>query len=264
MSKTETARTGGFQMDYGVFGEGKKVLVILPGISVQSVTRNTAAVARMFRDFSEDYTVYLFDRRTDPPEDYPIAAMAEDTYAVLRSLGIEKADVYGTSQGGMMGLCLAIEHPELVEHLALGSSAGRIYPAFADVFERWITLAEGKKRRELAGDMAGLMFSDAILSRHWDYLAALGDKYTDGELRRFVILARGFRGFDVTGRLSGVKSKTLVFCSENDPVVTTEASRELAEKLMAELRVYPPTYRHAVYDEAPDIVPSILEFLKNS
>jgi len=262
--KTETARVNGMEMDCGVFGEGKKVFVILPGVSVQKVTRNIAAVERMFRCFEEDYTVYLFDRRSDPPEEYGIPAMAEDTYAAMRSLGIEKADIYGTSQGGMMGLCLAVEHPELVEHLVLGSSAGRIYPVFEKVFSGWLTLAEEKKRRELAGSMAFLMFSDAILSRHGDYLTSLGDTYTDEELRHFLTVARGFRGFDITPRLSEIKSKVYVFCSANDPVVTTEASLELAQKLQCDLRVYPPRYRHAVYDEAPDVVASILTYLRNN
>lgn len=262
MHNVHTARIDGFEMAYSVFGTGKKTFVILPGVYIQSVTQGTAAVERKFRCFEDDYTVYLFDRRTQPPEGYDIPAMAEDTVAVMRSLGIEKADIFGASQGGMMGLCMAVNHPELVEHLVLGSSAGRIYPAFESVYETWITLAQGRKRRELAGHMAERLYSDAILSRHRDYLAALGEEYTDEELRQFIVMAKGFRSFDVTAQLDRIQCPVYVFCSANDNVVTTEASLELAQKLRCDLRVYPPRYRHAVYDEADDVVPTMLDYLK--
>ena len=47
--------------------------------------------------------------------DRPITyeAMADDTAALLRHLGIEQADVFGYSMGGGVALQLAIRHPGL-------------------------------------------------------------------------------------------------------------------------------------------------------
>lgn len=49
-------------MDYIVFGEGEKKFVIIPGLSVHSIMSFADAVEEAYKDFSEDYTVYLFDR----------------------------------------------------------------------------------------------------------------------------------------------------------------------------------------------------------
>ena len=44
---------------------------------------------------------------------------------MLCTFGIQEADVYGVSQGGMMGLSLALAHPDLVRKLALCSTQAR-------------------------------------------------------------------------------------------------------------------------------------------
>ena len=45
----ETVTAEGFTMDYIRFGHGEKPLVILPGLSVQSVMGSAAAVAEAYR-----------------------------------------------------------------------------------------------------------------------------------------------------------------------------------------------------------------------
>ncbi len=55
--------TENFSMDYIRFGSGRKTLVILPGLSVQSVIPAAADIEKQYDLFKKDYTVYLFDRR---------------------------------------------------------------------------------------------------------------------------------------------------------------------------------------------------------
>ena len=63
----ETVKTEMFSMDYFRFGHGKETLVILPGLSVQSVMGFADAVAEAYQMFADDYTVYVFDRRKELP-----------------------------------------------------------------------------------------------------------------------------------------------------------------------------------------------------
>ena len=51
--------------------------------------------------------------------------MAEDTVALMHQLGIERADVVGYSDGGIIGLDLAIHHPERVNSLAVTGANAR-------------------------------------------------------------------------------------------------------------------------------------------
>jgi pimeloyl-ACP methyl ester carboxylesterase len=48
--------------------------------------------------------------------------MADDVAALLGQLGIEQADVFGFSMGGMTALRLAIRHPNVVRRLVVDSS----------------------------------------------------------------------------------------------------------------------------------------------
>ena len=115
----ETVKTDTFTMDYLCFGHGRDPLVILPGLSVQSVMGLGDLIAEAYQTLTEDYTVYLFDRRKDLPAVYPIREMARDTAEAIRSLGLSKVALFGASQGGMIAMALAAEHPELVSKLVL-------------------------------------------------------------------------------------------------------------------------------------------------
>lgn len=71
--------------------------------------------------------VVLFDNRGHgesarfyDPQDYRLAAMADDASALLDHLAIERADVMGYSMGARIAAVLAIRHPERVRSLVLG------------------------------------------------------------------------------------------------------------------------------------------------
>ena len=66
-------------MDYFRFGHGGDTLAILPGLSVQSVMGSADIVAESYRLLTDDFTIYVFDRRKELPASYPICAMAQDT-----------------------------------------------------------------------------------------------------------------------------------------------------------------------------------------
>ena len=108
---------GDTEMYYVSFGEGKKKLVVLPGLSdgLTTVKGKAWLLSLPYRKFFRDYTVYMFSRKNDMPEGYSMEDMAEDQVSAMRSLGIEQAYVMGVSQGGMIAQDLAIRHPEMVQ-----------------------------------------------------------------------------------------------------------------------------------------------------
>ena len=61
--KIETYVSDKLTMDYIKFGHGSNTLVILPGLSVQSVMLLADAVADAYDCMTNDFTIYLFDRR---------------------------------------------------------------------------------------------------------------------------------------------------------------------------------------------------------
>lgn len=260
----KTVETEGFSMEFFSFGHGPRTLVILPGLSVQSVMGAAAAVAEAYDLLTEEFTIYLFDRRKDLPESYSVQDMARDTAQALWALDLTDVCLFGTSQGGMIAMDIAREYPELAEMLVLGSTAARETELAAKTVGQWVELAE-------AGDAEGLYlaFGEAVYPRSVfeasrQLLIDAAKSVTAEELARFVVLARGMEGFDVTGGLSEIRCPVLVIGDRDDRVLGAEATEEIAEKLCGapKVQVYLyDGYGHAAYDTAPDYKERILAFL---
>jgi pimeloyl-ACP methyl ester carboxylesterase len=69
----------------------------------------------------------------DRPLSY--AQMAEDTAALLEALGIEQTDIFGYSDGGVVGLGLAIRHPNMVRKLAIAGANYNVDGLYPEIVE---------------------------------------------------------------------------------------------------------------------------------
>lgn len=85
-------------MDYIRFGNGKKVLIMLPGLGdgLQTVKGTVLPMALMYRQFAKDYTVYMFSRKEELPQGYTTREMARDRAAAMEQLNIPNASILGT------------------------------------------------------------------------------------------------------------------------------------------------------------------------
>ncbi len=264
--KIETVQADTFSMDYFRFGRGEKTLVILPGLSVQCVMGAADAIAEAYRPIEDRFTVYLFDRRTDIPSPYPIRDMARDTAEAFRALGLKDVCLFGASQGGMIALVLAIEYPELVGKMVLGSSSANVQEAQYRVIEEWIRLAKAGDREGLYLAFGREIYPPAVFEQYREALIAAAGTVTDRDLERFVILAEGTKGFDVVKELDRIRCPVLAIGVFEDSVLDSDATMEIAEKLdvRPDFRLYMYTgYGHAAFDTAPDYKERILRFFES-
>ena len=255
-----TISTTTVEMDYLKFGSGKKTFVILPGLSIHSVMGMADAVATAYQDFDKDYTVYLFDRAKNLHEGYSIRDIARDTASAMMALKLTNADIFGASQGAMATIYLALDYPQLVHSMVLGSTLAKPNKTFARVGKTWIELAEKREEKALLENFIDVVYSQKTLEKYRDAMIAANVGITQAEYERFLVLARACQGFDVYEELSTIKCPVLVLGSEGDRVVTPAGSREIAEKLGCASYLYDSSYGHAVYDEAPDYKKRILDF----
>lgn len=111
-----TAPVNGIQMYYATYGAGKPVLLIHGGLGYGDIW--SAQVA----DLMKDHLVIVADSRghgrstrtTDP---YGYDLMSEDYVALLDYLKVPKVDLVGWSDGGIIGIDIAMKHPERLDHL---------------------------------------------------------------------------------------------------------------------------------------------------
>ncbi len=174
----------GIEMDYIRFGTGERIFVILPGVDTKSILNSAMAIEAGYRAFAKSYTVYVFDRRKNMPDDYTIRGMASDTAEVMTALGLRDADIFGASQGGMMGMCIAIDHPGLVRRLVVGSSSARITPEINEGTKRWIELAERGDMTALTADFVDNLYSEETIGKYRDFLISATSTASSYRLRR--------------------------------------------------------------------------------
>lgn len=247
------------EMEYAVFGEGKKNFVMLPGISLHSVILSAGAVAAAYEEFGGEYTVYVFERLTDIPAGHTVADMAEDTAAAMQKLGIADAYVFGASQGGMTAQILAARYPQLVKKVILGSTMLK-EDAFAE--ENFTALAEAAA----AGDIAALnraffsmVYAEDYRKKYETAFGILEKQGTKEEAARFLREIEAMRGFDATAEKNKIACPVLVIGDASDRVLSPSAFPALAAYHNAELYMY-DGFGHAVYDMAPDYKKRIMDF----
>ena len=244
-------------MNYIKFGKGERTMVILPGLSLKPVTKSAASVKSAYDCFNKDYTVYLFDRRSDIADSYSIDEMAEDTIAMFKELGPKDIYLFGVSQGGMIAQVIALKAPELIRKMVLASTTSAFKTGAA---EEWLSFVEEKDAKKLTQAFAKMIYTPGTYKKYKPFLALIYKDMNEEDLRKFSVYAKACIDFDVTDRLNEIGIPTLVLGSRDDKLITVEEMELLQDKLPdGEIYLY-DGYGHAVYDEAPDFKNRIMEF----
>ncbi len=260
--KNLTLKMENTYLDCARFGIGKKTLILLPGLSFQSVRGAALMLAFMYRIFTKDYTVYVFDKKAAIPTGYTIRDMADDVAKAMKRLHLQHADVFGVSQGGMIAQYLAIDYPHLVHKLVLGVTASRCNEVMEKVIYGWIQMAEEDDCGAIVTDMYTKMYSDTY-SRKYRWMYPILTRIVRAkDMSRFIILARTCLTCHSYPELHKIKCPVFVIGGRKDYVVTGQASQEIADVLECGIYMY-DNFGHAVYEEAPDFNKRILSFLKN-
>lgn len=254
-------RTARFAANCIRFGKGKRTLVLISGLNVRDAKGKMAAfgVTHAYRCFAKDYTVYLFDRRKDLPARFTVEEIAEDIADCMAELKLRHAYVLGVSQGGMAAQYLAINHPELVERLALGVTASRPNETLKAVIGRWCGMARAGNIRGVMKDYFYSTYSDEYLKKYAFMIPLLIRLVRSMDTERFLTLAEACLTCGTYERLPEIKCPVLVLGGGKDRVTTPEATVEIAEKLGCEPVLY-EEYGHSAYEEAADFNRRVLAF----
>jgi 3-oxoadipate enol-lactonase len=223
------ATNGDVHIAYEVRGEGSPLLLM------QGLGYGRWGWEPVVDAFADEFLVLFYDNRgigdSDvPPGPYTARQLAEDAIAVLDAGGIERADVVGTSLGGMAAQELAIGFPDRVGRLVLacttpgGRAAHPMPQQTVDLMLRAPTLPPAEALRlfvenalapgapdELVERILALRLANPFDPEGWQAQAAAG------------------AGFDGHDRLSRIEAATLVITGTEDVVVDPRNSELLAD-----------------------------------
>ncbi|MFE0906567.1 alpha/beta fold hydrolase [Streptomyces mutabilis] len=255
---TYTTTRDGTRIAYQLQGEGP-VLVLLAG---QANSHHWWDSVRV--DFHPVRSTLTLDYRGTGESDKPdtlhsTELFAQDVIAVLDDLGIDRADIYGTSMGGRVAQHLAARHPHRVNALILGCTS----PGGPHSIERGNDV-----RRALAQPqpvaarqaLLELMYTPRWLADHPGPHHTLGDPDMPAHSRRHHLAASNRH--NAWGLLPCISAPTLVLHGSDDLLNPTANAPLLADRIPdARVHLFPDT-RHAYFEEArTHASPLALDFL---
>jgi len=184
--------------------------------------------------------------------------IADGVAGVLRELGIGPGAIEAESGGGRISLWLTVDHPELVDRLALAAVASETPPdsPMAVRMRRWIDLGEAGEWGTFFANMAQLMKA-ASEEESGSFAAAARLQPRPATPERFIgeLKATLDPSSFVTDRLGEISVPTLVLAGELDQVVPLPATQLVAERIPGAHLITDPECGHTVrssfrrYDE---------------
>jgi len=226
------APVNGIRMYYATYGAGPPVLMIHGGLGHADLWANQVI------DLMADHLVIVADSRghgrsTRNADPYGYDLMSEDYIALLDFLGIARVDLVGWSDGGIIGLDIAMTHPDRLDHLfahAANITVAGVDPAVA---------------------------TDAVFGQ---YIALMADDYaamspTPGEFDAFVAQIGEMWATQpnwTDAQVAAITVPTTVVAGEYDEAILRPHTEMIADLIPGSTLVILPDLSHFAMLQAPD------------
>ncbi len=265
-----TRAPDGTSIAYTTFGEGALDLLCIPGfVSHLELMFEMPGAERYLGRLASFSRVVMYDKRGQglsdrPPSPPTLEQSMEDARAVLDAAGVERAAVYGISEGGPMSMLLAATYPERVAALVLYGTWPRLlraedYPQGVppEAFDAFVDAAVQDWGGPVAlGLWAPGLAADDDARRWWAKLLRSGSSPSGA-----AALLRLYTEIDVRGVLATITAPTLVLHRTGDRLMPVAAGRAVAEGIPGARLVELDGDDHLPIVEPEPILDEIEEFL---
>lgn len=197
-------------------------------------------------------------------EEYSLEDEAESLHALMGRLGARPAHLVGLSMGGMIGLRLALAHPESVRSLALlDTSAEAELPERAPQYEALAAMAKARGPGSVVGAVLPIMFSQGFLQGQPEAVARYQSDFGGLNMDGLEAATKAVtRRTDILGEISRIRVPTLVIVGERDIATTPDKAQHIVERIAGARLETIPGSGHMTPIEQPERVSQLLsEFL---
>ena len=236
------AAVNGISIYYAVYGRGSPVILLHGGLA------NTEYWGNQIVALSPHHSVIVMDSRghgrsTRDARPYGYDLMADDVVALMDALDVRKADIVGWSDGGILGLDLAIRHPDRVGRI-FAFAANTVPSGVKDDVEKNPTFAAFIKRagEEYAARSATPKEYDAFVAQIGKMWAS-EPNWTDAQLK-------------------AIAAPVLVVDGDHDEAIKREHTEYIAAAIPGAGLLILPNASHFAFLQDPDLFNfAVLHFL---
>jgi pimeloyl-ACP methyl ester carboxylesterase len=236
------APVNGIKIWYAVFGHGQPVILLHGGLANSNYWGNQVpALAKHYQVIVMDSRGHGRSTRDDQPYGYDL--MASDVIALMDYLKIQKAAIVGWSDGAILGLDIAIHHPERLTKLfafaANSDPSGVADISKSDVFNAYIARAEKEYEHLSATPTQYKAFLDQI-GKMW----ATQPNFTEAQLR-------------------GITTPTWIVDADHDEAIKRENTEYMAKMIPNSGLLLQPEVSHFSFLQDPQqFTNDVLHFLQ--
>ncbi len=235
------APVNGIKLWYAVFGRGEPVILLHGGLA------NAAYWGNQVPALAQHYRVVVMDSRghgrsTRDAQPYGYDLMASDVLGLMDFLKIRKAAIVGWSDGAILGLDIALHHPERLSKLfafaANSDPSGVADIANSPVFNAYIARAEKEYEKISPTPTQYKAFVDQI-TKMWD----TQPNWTAADLQ-------------------GIKVPTWIVDADHDEAIKRENTLFMAQQIPGSgLLILPQVSHFAFLQDPQDFTGEVLHFL---
>lgn len=243
--QNEIIKINNMDMYYEIHGAGQP-LIILHGF-----TGSSAGVAELFKNLLPNYQLIIPDLRghgksTNPSKQFTFKQSAQDIFALLDYLKIEKCSGIGFSGGALTLLRMAYEQQERISTMAIVAAAPYFPQATRDVMK--LVTVESKTEEEWNAMRKIHFHGDEQIKVLWQNAHDFSENQDDMNF--------------TPEMLSQIKTKTLIIQGDRDPIYPIDLTIELFKNIKHSYLWILPNMGHGItLDTIPELISKFKELL---
>lgn len=246
----------GVRLAYAVYGDGPPLVWAAHWLTHLEYAWESPVWRHFVAFFTRHFTLVRYDERGCGLSDWTDRGFDLDTWVadlalIVDTLGIERFDLLGMSQGGPIAIEYAVRWPARVRKLILSGTfpSGTFIPeSQREALGQLIELGWGQSNPAFRQIFTSLFVPDASEAQR-NELNELQRRSTSPALA--AKLYRAIQTLDVSGRLAHVAAPTLVLHSIGDAAIPFELSRALAAGIPNARLVPLPGDNHLPLESTP-------------
>ena len=258
-------RAGNITMNYDQQGGGEP-LVLIPYLAA-----DCACYAFQLTEYSKQFTCVSVDLRGTGESDkpggiYSTEMFADDVAALMQTIGIQSAHVFGLSLGAATGMWLAAKYPERVKSLSLHSGWTRSDAYLKTVVQGWQVMAQAKNSvpEMVIQGIFPWCFTPEFYVEKPDYIQMLSD-FVRGRPEQpvgaFIQESDAVMAHDAEGQLGRIQAPTQITFGRHDMLTIRFADRLKSSIRDSELHVFEDCSHAPLYENVPAFNEKTLGFL---
>jgi pimeloyl-ACP methyl ester carboxylesterase len=254
----------GFKIHYVEQGDGP------PIVFVHGIVFDHTMYEAQFEDLPDRYRCIALDLRGHGHSEAPrgpwtMQDCVDDVIAFIEGVDATPCHLVGLSWGGMIGVRIAVQRPELLRSVVLlDTSAGAERPDLAELERGFISMIQAQGMSDdVIGSSVPVMFGQRYVNEHEDGITVYYDRLRTMDPNAVVdALGAIIERDSVLDRLGEIKMPVLVIHGEQDAAIPIAEAEAIAAGIAGAELVRVPDAGHMTPLEAPDAVNvALAEFL---